>query len=571
MMGTDDPVVPVLADPIGGPDGAFFTHAMDDVPFGVGLLRLPELTFSYANRVYEGWFDPARVPITGKRLDDVLISAPQMAAVFHEAARTGVPVHFSNAEIPGLRRRPAVLPGGITLWDWGIWPLVNGTGHPTHLLVWGYDMTAPAIDRLRLEQSHEEGIRALTEVSRTAGVTGPLPDFFRALAATVAKVTGAEKVVFTTTDGESMRPQPGSFGFNDDLLQALSVPCRPDGVGLAEQIVYHDHVFRAGIGSGPEFEPYLGALDELDVRDAMAVSWRAGDLRLGLVAAFNAIGRDGFTDDDLHILKTASIAAGLVWQHRQVQDRLAESQEHERVRLQEAADRMAALEQSKADFLRLASHEMRGPLTVARGYISMVEDGSIGEVSEAARSALRTSGAKLAEMARMVDQMLEAARLEDRKGVLKPVDFDIRDVVVTAVDEARAGIGSQHQLKVELPPNPIRIRADRDRVQMIVANLLDNAIKYSPRGGEIGCRVSRRDRTVIVAISDQGLGISEQDLPQLFARFSRLGGAATGAIPGTGLGLYLCREAARLHGGEIEVSSTLGEGSTFTLKLPVRP
>jgi signal transduction histidine kinase len=111
------------------------------------------------------------------------------------------------------------------------------------------------------------------------------------------------------------------------------------------------------------------------------------------------------------------------------------------------------------------------------------------------------------------------------------------------------------------------LMGDLMRLEIVVNNLVDNAIKYSPRGGDVIALLSTNDKHALVLVSDKGIGIAAEDMSRLFVRFSRLGLLAD--VPGTGLGLYLARELARLHGGDISVVSTPGQGSEFTLSLPL--
>ena len=541
---------------------------MAEVPLGIAVLTVPDLTVVFNNRVYESWFQVERRPILGKRLADLLATAPQVLPTFHEVAATGGAAHFHNAEFVGVKDRPVVLPGDLSLWDWSIWPVKAEGGPVTHLLVTGLDVTAAVADRRRVDQAHEEGLRGVLEISRAAGTAGSLEDFFGELSSTVARLVGARAVLFARAADGSLVAQLHSHGLPDDLLAPLAVPCGPEGEGIIDRVVFKDEVFRAVIDANPEYEPYRPAIEALGISDALAVAWRAGDLRLGLVAALDSKRPGGFSDEDVHMLKTVSMAAGVVWQFRETQERLARAQRLESERLRALAESSRALERAKADFLRLASHEMRGPLTVALGYLSMLLDGSIGELSAQTRGGLEIVAGKIEEMGRMVDQMLDAARVEDRSLVLDIGSFDIQDCVRSAVAEARKRATPAHTLVSE-PGPAIPVRADAKRVGIILANLLGNAIKYSPEGGEIRCRVRHAGGAVEVLVSDQGVGIEDVDLPRLFTRFTRVGDPlASAAIPGTGLGLYLSREAARLHGGDLTVSSRPGQGSEFTLRLP---
>jgi signal transduction histidine kinase len=166
--------------------------------------------------------------------------------------------------------------------------------------------------------------------------------------------------------------------------------------------------------------------------------------------------------------------------------------------------------------------------------------------------------------------MLEVSRLEESALVLKRERLDLRDVCRETVETIRPLV-REHRLKLVVPAEAVMVVADRDRVGNIVTNLLSNAIRYSPEGGEVRCEVDVDGGGPSVAVSDHGLGIADEDLPRLFTRFGRILTPENRGISGTGLGLYLSRELARQHGGDISVRSTAGSGSTFTLSLPAAP
>ena len=232
------------------------------------------------------------------------------------------------------------------------------------------------------------------------------------------------------------------------------------------------------------------------------------------------------------------------------------------------AQRLAELENVKSEFLRLASHELRGPLALVRGYLSMFEDGSLPDVGGQARAVLPVMSAKLGQMSRMVDDMLETARLEDRRLQLTRRPIDLRDVVHHTIDDFSVHTGV-HSLHLDLCAEPLPIYGDAGRIGTIINNLLDNALRYSPAGGRISVAVRRDGDHGEVAVSDQGIGIAAPDMARLFERFGRIVTPQNSQIAGTGLGLHLSRELARLHGGDIDAESCEGEGSTFRLRLPL--
>ena len=234
------------------------------------------------------------------------------------------------------------------------------------------------------------------------------------------------------------------------------------------------------------------------------------------------------------------------------------------------SERVANLERSKSQFLSLASHELRSPLAVMGGYLSMLEQGSLGVLKEEGLRAVTVLKARTLEMNMLVDQMLEATRLEDGRLGLKRRRVDLREVVSEAVETVRPLASDRHQLSVELPEDPVTVMADQDRLATIVGNLMENAIKYSPNGGLVTCRLVQDDGRALVRVSDQGVGISAAEQARLFTRFGRVSNRLTMHIRGTGLGLFLSRELARQHGGDLVVESSEPEhGSTFLLTLPL--
>lgn len=241
--------------------------------------------------------------------------------------------------------------------------------------------------------------------------------------------------------------------------------------------------------------------------------------------------------------------------------------EREAMQLRAHAERMAELERTKSHFLNLASHELRGPLAVIRGYNSMLEDGTIA--AEQIPAVARIVDAKLAQMDLLIEQMLETARLEDDTYELFRDTFDLRDVAQEQVDVFRA-LARDHSLVMAPDSGPLVVEGDRARIATVVANMLDNALKYSPGGGEILVTTGDRGANGFVSVRDEGLGISPRHLPLLFTRFGRLPTEQNVTIPGTGLGLFLCREIARRHGGDVEVESKPGVGSEFTLTVPLK-
>ena len=257
-----------------------------------------------------------------------------------------------------------------------------------------------------------------------------------------------------------------------------------------------------------------------------------------------------FGDDEVTRLRqyAASITAGL--------DRVA------------LTARIRELEKAKTEFMNIASHELRGPMTVIKGYLTMIEGGSLGALAPKAMSVLPLLIAKTDEVNAMVEQMLEAARLEDARFALHKERGDIVELTELAIDSVRPMLAS-HELAVDLPPAPIHADVDIERFQIVVKNLITNAIKYSAPEKPILVQVHRNGKSARVTVVDQGIGIAAEDQAKLFTKFGRVQSDSTMHVAGSGLGLWLSREIARMHDGDIEVDSTEGMGSTFTFEVPI--
>jgi signal transduction histidine kinase len=271
---------------------------------------------------------------------------------------------------------------------------------------------------------------------------------------------------------------------------------------------------------------------------------------LGAVELHNK--KDGFDEEDLELLKSLAQLAAVGLENALAYQAVGE------------------LEQVKSDFLNLAAHELRGPVATARGYLTMLAEEGVRWPAAQQTQMLDTAMRKLDQIRFLVDQMLTTARIEDHRLLLEHTVLDLRRVVEDTAREVTYAIQPEHELILDVGSDPAPVRCDHRRTAAIIANLLDNAFKYSPEGGlvEVKCRVEPAG-SVQVTVRDHGLGIAEEDLPRLFTRFGRIVTAQNSHIAGTGLGLYLSRRLALMHSGEISVESEPGVGTTFLLTLPL--
>jgi two-component system, OmpR family, phosphate regulon sensor histidine kinase PhoR len=222
-----------------------------------------------------------------------------------------------------------------------------------------------------------------------------------------------------------------------------------------------------------------------------------------------------------------------------------------------AARRVEAM---RRDFVADASHELKTPAAAIQAAAETVEGAVADDPESAARFAgqLRRDAARLAGI---VSDLLDLSRLEMERPALDPVRLD--EVVGEEIERLNDGV------RIESAVEPVTVQGARDDLALLIRNLLDNAVRYSPEGGRVSVRLSERDGRAILEVQDTGIGIPGRDLPRIFERFYRVDRARSRETGGTGLGLSIARHIAEQHGGGIEAESELGRGSTFRVTLPV--
>jgi PAS domain S-box-containing protein len=228
------------------------------------------------------------------------------------------------------------------------------------------------------------------------------------------------------------------------------------------------------------------------------------------------------------------------------------------------------LDQLKDEFISMAAHELRTPLTALRGYVQILSRHVVGSDPLSAR-AIETLHEQGERMERLINDLLDVGRIETHQLELRRRELDL----VALVRQLAAEVGrssSRHPIVVTSSRDQIIGSWDGDRLSQVFANLLTNAIKYSPEGGPINVTITVPDTEgeVLVAVTDRGIGIEPAELPRLFTRYGRVGRDNPLRQVGLGIGLFISKEIVDAHGGSIRVSSEPDRGSTFTVALPLR-
>src|SRR6266705_98970 len=327
-------------------------------------------------------------------------------------------------------------------------------------------------------------------------------------------------------------------------------------------------------GAGPQFGAILAGADvrTAELGPDELLSTFALVLPLGLAVALlmgSWISRRALAAVDQIITEVREITDG-----RSLHRRLAEPlMKDELGRLAGTLNQMMTrLERSFAALRRFtadASHELKTPLTVVRAGVERAI--TRPDVPQETLAALEETLQEVNRMTELLDSLLTLARADEGRAELHREPVDLRAIVTEAGETGdlladHAGVA----IDIRTPAEPVVLALDRSRVRQLILNLIENAVKYTPRGGQVSVQLGSSNGQVLLTVADSGIGIAPGDLPHIFDRFWRADSARTrtGERPGAGLGLAICKWIAEAHGGQIDVVSRPGRGTTFTVVLP---
>ncbi|MBI5970101.1 MAG: PAS domain-containing sensor histidine kinase [Deltaproteobacteria bacterium] len=236
------------------------------------------------------------------------------------------------------------------------------------------------------------------------------------------------------------------------------------------------------------------------------------------------------------------------------------------------------LETIKKDFVANVSHELRTPLASIKGYSETLLEGitlldrGLGGIaplgSDTAKDFLRIIDKHATRMSRLIDDLLILSRLESHQMTLVYAPVDVKELVLSTTAGFRKQAGDKGlKLFSDMPDGLPKVSCDKDRIEQVVVNLLDNAIKYTPPGGSVKVSAVKSDGFVTVDVADTGIGIPADDMPRIFERFYRVDKARSREMGGTGLGLAIVKHIINIHNGRLNVESRPGKGSTFSFSI----
>lgn len=313
----------------------------------------------------------------------------------------------------------------------------------------------------------------------------------------------------------------------------------------------------------------LKFLQELQLKSVLSASISVKEQFFGGLALCTTTAYRTFTEAEIHLLQQISDQAAIALYNAQSYELLEKLVQKRTKELEREKQLSEAANRSKSEFLAHMSHELRTPLTGILGFSSLLLKqvfGSLNSKQEQYVEGIASCGRHLLDL---INDLLDLSKIEAGKEELSLEQVDIAEVCeacIAMIRQVASDRGLQLNLKME--PEITTCWADMRRVRQILCNLLSNAVKFT-EVGSVSLNVSQCETIVEFAVIDTGIGIAEADQPKLFQSFQQLDGGLDRRYEGTGLGLVLAKKLAQLHGGDITVTSAVGKGSCFTLRLPV--
>jgi len=235
------------------------------------------------------------------------------------------------------------------------------------------------------------------------------------------------------------------------------------------------------------------------------------------------------------------------------------------------SDRLSQINKYKAEMMQHISHELRSPLQLMLSSYFMLKERNGSHLDEKQKELLETIRRNIDKITRFADDFLDLSRIEAGQMEFQLVSVDLRTMVSKAAEET-ALIADRRNIRIETHLDRVpAILADSDKCQLVINNLLNNAVKYSNDGGTIDVRVDESKEGVRIEVEDSGIGISSDEIRKIFTKFFRASNAVREKTKGTGLGLALVKAIVEGHGGRVGVKSELGKGSVFTVEFPLIP
>lgn len=269
--------------------------------------------------------------------------------------------------------------------------------------------------------------------------------------------------------------------------------------------------------------------------------------------------------DDIELIERLAETTGIALDNRL----LFEENQRFTKQLQSTNDHLKEIDEAKDEFISLVSHQLRTPLTSVKGFLSMVLEGDVGDVTKAQRSMLQQAFDSSQRMVYLIADLLNASRLRSGKFVIVNQVTNLPELVESELNQIKeAAAARQVEFIYQKPADFPKVMMDETKIRQVIMNFLDNALYYTPNGGHVAVNLRATDSSIEYTVTDNGIGVPKQEQQKLFSKLYRASNARNMRPEGTGLGLYMAKKVVVAQGGAIIFKSEEGRGSTFGFVFP---
>lgn len=396
-------------------------------------------------------------------------------------------------------------------------------------------------------------LERILEISRELTSTISLEPLLHQIVEVAAELSGSQAASILLLDAHT-----GELRFraaNDDpagQLRDIPVPVETSIAGAV--LVSGKPAIVSDTRADPRHCEVVRQRTGFETRSLLAVPLQIKDRRIGVLEAINKQAGGTFDQEDVEILTTLAAQAAVAIENAQLVGALRETYE-----------RLAELDRLKSNVIAIASHELRTPLGLILGYATLLQE----QLGEAAKPQLDAVSRAALRLKYIIETMLNMRYLETGQMELSPTHFDLRAEVQEACNDYRTiAQAKELALETDLPDVETPTQADREKMRIVLDNLISNAVKFTPPGGQVRVTAHRRDNKVELTVTDTGIGIAPQEVERIFDRFYQVEDHLTRRHEGMGLGLSTVKGLVELHGGRVWAESVPGRGSRFVVILP---
>lgn len=409
--------------------------------------------------------------------------------------------------------------------------------------------------RIRDMEEHISNLERLIRMMAVVNSTLDLPQLLDIIAELAAQLTHTASASVLLIDERSKELRfVAVTGQHSDNLKPVVVPMDRSIAGTVVQ--ENRPLLIRDVRADPRWYQDADQASGFDTHSIIAVPLQLRGEVIGVVEAVNKQDGSDMAWDDVEILSTLATQAAIAVNNARLL-----------TQLQAAYDELNQLDRLKSEFIAVAAHELRTPLSLILGYSAFLQANSSGLARGHAEVVLQ--GAM--RLRSLIDDMVNLREVDSGEATLRLELVPMQELVERSVEEMRhIAEAKQQNIRLSMPHQPILINVDREKIALALVNLLSNAVKFTPSGKEIGVRVGQAQQEAWATIWDQGIGIAQEQQERVFERFYQVESSLTRQYGGMGLGLSIVKEMVDLHHGTVSVESQAGRGSAFTIRIPVQ-